>query len=369
MSVYRPRRRDGSFASPFFQYDFELSGRRFHGSTKKKTRREALEVERDSRILARDVGDETTIGGAFLRFWNEVGQHDRDSDTTFYRMENLQDGLTATLAESGTKPVLSAISADALARYVSRRRGIVGRHGKPLAPATVNRELQLLRRIMRRAANVWTHPLRIPAWKTLFLEEPEEHVVDIPPKVEELVLAAMRADFRPALQFLIMSGLREGSVLASPGGHGPLTPEAVDFDAGVLTVKTKSKKPGGRTLRLPITQAMMVLLANEIGKHPDAVFTYTSHAATQGRWRGHRYPITVTAFYKEFKRAAAAAGFPKLRPHDLRHTAGNRTLAATGNLRLTQKMLGHTRVSTTQRYTHPDLEALREAMELAHKKR
>lgn len=366
MSVYRPRKKDGGFASPFWHYDFQRGGRRFHGSTGKTTRREASEVEGRKKLAAKAAGDESTIAGAFGRFWLEVGQHDGDPDTTFYRLERLQDGLTAILGEAGQPAKLAGVTENEIARYVARRRAEKTRHGGTPAPATINRELQLLRRVMRRAANVWKHAIPLPSWKGLLLTEPEEHIVDVPPDVEERVLGNMREDFRPVARFLVMTGLREGSVLASPSGHGPLRPEAVDFEAGVITVKTKSRKPGGKTHRLPVPQAVKVLLANEIGKHPDAVFTYVAKATRDGRRHGRCYPITKTAFYSEFKRAADGAGYPDLRPHDLRHTAGNRVLAATGNMRLAQKVLGHSRISTTQKYTHPDLDAVREAMEAAH---
>jgi integrase len=367
VSVYRPRKKDGSFATPFWHYDFQRNGRRFHGSTGKTTERAAREIER-LRISEADRGlDETTIDGAFARFWREVGQHDRDSDTTFERLERLQDDIGRILGGRGRPTAMAAIDEDVLARYVAGRRVATTRQGKPLKPATINREVQLLRRVMRRATRVWKAILDLPDWSTALLEEPEEHVVDVPPAVEAAILANLREDFRPVVRFLVMTGLRVGSVVAG-AGYGPLRPDQVDFDTGLITVRMKSKKPEGRTLRLPITQAMKVLLANEIGRHPAAVFTYAARAARGGRRRAARYPITYTALYSAFKQAAADAGRPELRVHDLRHTAGNRMLAATGNLRITQNQLGHTRVTTTQRYTHPDVEALRAAMEAVHSK-
>jgi integrase len=365
MSVYRRRDAEGRQA-PLYTYDFWFNGRRFFGSTGRTSRKAAEEVERLKRAEAAIVVDEASIKGAFARFWLEVGCHDSDGDTTFYRLEALQDGLTAILAEAGKAANLSLITENELARYIAARRATIGRNGRCLSPASVNREIQILRRVMRRAVLAWKHDIRLPDWRQVLLGEPEEHVVDIADSIEVRILARMRADYRPALRFLVMSGLRTGSVLASPGGHGPLRPEAVDFEASVITVRMKSKKPGGRTLRLPMTLAMRVLIANEIDKHPDAIFTYARQRATPTERRGARVPITQSSFYSEFKSAAAAIGRPDLRPHDLRHTAANRLLGATGNLRLAQQQLGHTRVSTTQKYTHPDIAALRAGMEVTH---
>jgi len=47
------------------------------------------------------------------------------------------------------------------------------------------------------------------------------------------------------------------------------------------------------------------------------------------------------------KRAKAGASAPL---HDLRHTAGQRTLRATGNLKLVQTLLGHTEITTSAKF-------------------
>jgi integrase len=283
-------------------------------------------------------------------------------------MEKLQDGLDEILRASNKFDALGSITENELAQYVAQRRLDKTPQGKIIAPATVNREIQLLRRIMRRAVVVWKHTLALPDWKTVLLSEPEEHVVNIGRDLEQKIIERMRPDFRPAMRFLVMSGLRAGSVLLPRDGQGrgPLRPEHVDFDTGMIIVSSKSKRPGGKVMRIPITRAMKILLANELGNHADAVFTYEAARTEDGRIRGQRYPIAYGTFYHEFKIAAKEAGRSDLRPHDLRHTAATRTLMETGNMRLAQQQLGHTRLSTTERYTHPLVEDLRAALEAVH---
>jgi hypothetical protein len=91
------------------------------------------------------------------------------------------------------------------------------------------------------------------------------------------------------------------------------------------------------------------LLWAERGRHPEFVFTFIARKTrtcphTGQRYeRGQRCPITYygpsTQRRREWKKAGVDARF-----HDLRHTAGMRTLRGTGNLKTTQKLLGHTAI-------------------------
>lgn len=359
MSVYKPK------GSPYFHFDFQRSGRRFHGSTGCTARREAEAFERIEKKKAAAspkavTGEHTTITVAWARFWDEKGQHDAKSDTTFARMEALQDGLAKALRDRGRAALLMDIDADVIAAYVATRRGTKGRSKKLMSNASVNRELQILRRILRRASRVWKLPVQLPAWDELMLPEADERVIDISREVEADIIARMRPDFRAAARWLILTGLRASNAL-------PFDPANVDMSMGLVTVMQKSKRPGGRMHVLPITPAMAELLAAEMGHSPDAVFTYVARRTLDGRVRGQRYPLMPETFYNEFKLAAAAAGRPDLRPHDLRHVAGTRTLRASGgNLRAAQRHLGHSRISTTTKYAHYMLDELRAAMTAAH---
>lgn len=66
-------------------------------------------------------------------------------------------------------------------------------------------------------------------------------------------------------------------------------------------------------------------------------------------------PMTTTYARHFVKRAAQKAGiaeWERVSPHTFRHTCATELLRETGNLRLVQVALGHSSVSTTQRYTH-----------------
>lgn len=52
-----------------------------------------------------------------------------------------------------------------------------------------------------------------------------------------------------------------------------------------------------------------------------------------------------------------------LSPHCCRHTFATLSLAAGANLRTVQQLLGHTNIETTARYTHPDMQIMRAAVD------
>lgn len=343
MSVYKRR------CSETYSYDFEFQGTRYTGNTREPTRRKAEQFVADFRKSLKATGANTskplTFGATWSLYWEQVGKFHRNAVDTARSLEWLEKQI-------GKGTMIATISDAVVARLVAKRRG------EGVSPATVNREVnERLRGILKRAGDVWGQTVQKIQWKTHFLKEAQERIREASASEESTLMAKVRGDYAPALRFALLTGCRRAEIVA-------LEWRTVDFINRAITVIGK----GDKTRSIPMTNALRSLLLPLLDHKSVSVFTYMCRRPREGQVKGSRYPITKEGFKSEWRRTKLRAeklGVTDFKFHDTRHTAATRLVRATGNLKLAQKMLGHSDLATTSRYAHVTDADLRAGMEAA----
>ncbi|MQX79907.1 site-specific integrase [Sinorhizobium medicae] len=367
MSVYKPKN------SPYYHFDFQVAGVRYHGSTETANRREAEargKIERDKAKAAAKAsknasGGPLTLAVATGRYWSEVGERHANSETTWTDINRLVDYF-------GPTKLLSDISDDNVAKLVQWRRAqhAWGREQtkdenpmRLVSAATVNRSTTLvLKKIFTRAKRTWKYEFPIePSWRDHWLQEPKERVRELKATEGAAIELATRSDYRPIFDFVRATGLRLEECI--------LRWSEVDWQTGWITKTGK----GGRMVKTAITSTVRDILLPLRGHHPEFVFTYqaartrTGKASYkgdgEGRKKGDRYPITYSGLKTQWKRIRAKAKVEDFRFHDFRHDLATKLLRKTGNLKTVQKALSHADIKTTTRYAHVLDEEVAEALE------
>src|SRR5882724_8207771 len=156
------------------------------------------------------------------------------------------------LAFFGKATPLAAIRTRRVAEYRMARRATTSRLGRPLAPATVNREVALLRSILRMAL-AWDELERVPVFE-MTKEQGKQRYLALD-EITRLLAACAESRSRLLLAIVTVAlhtGLRKGELLR-------LIWERVDFARSVIALGRQTKSGKGRDV--PINQAVYGALA------------------------------------------------------------------------------------------------------------
>ena len=159
-----------------------------------------------------------------------------------------------------------------------------------------------------------------------------------------------------ALELLYGTGMRIGELVGLDLG---------DLDRGRRTVRVLGK--GAKERVVPYGVPAARALDRWIGQGRPALVGDATRAAADALFLGVRGGrLDQRTLRAALHRLTAQAGVPDLPPHGLRHSAATHVLAGGADLRSVQELLGHSSLSTTQRYTHVTPERLRAAFTQAH---
>lgn len=158
------------------------------------------------------------------------------------------------------------------------------------------------------------------------------------------------------LELLYATGMRVSELVNVPVKN-------VDMKMQYVIVMGKGSKermlPLGRTALHYLEHYLSVVRPQLLHGKPDVA----AELFVTG-WGG---PMTRERFYEIIVAYGKSAGISKrVTPHMLRHSFATHLLNNGTDLRIVQELLGHADISTTQIYTHLDVERLREVYDKTH---
>jgi len=232
------------------------------------------------------------------------------------------------------------------------RKYITERKEDGMAPATINRELSLLKSILYAAEYdglIASNPIRGRRVKKLEENNSREKtILNLKLQDNDLrqLVECAAPHLKPILKIALITGMRRGEILKMQW-------KDINFRLGTIRIpKENSKSKKERVI--PIDSILFNVL-DSIEKKGDYVF--------MNNWSGKRRKNVNDAFRTACKRAGIESGRKKgLTFHDLRHLAAYR-LVKSMDIMAAAKILGHADVKMTMRYCHPSDKDMRLGIE------
>jgi integrase len=214
------------------------------------------------------------------------------------------------------------------------------------APASANRLVVMMRYIFNLAIR-WSIPgIKMnPASGVRLLEENNKRERFLTKSEVESLYAQLLHSENPMLQYivsmLIFTGARRHEVL-----------DARWEDINLLAQSWRIPiSKSGKARHVPLSGGVIELL-QRVPRLPHCPYVFANPNT--------RKPY-VSIFYS-WNTARTNAGIPEVRIHDLRHSFASFLINAGRSLYEVQKILGHSQISTTQRYAHLSSETLLDAV-------
>lgn len=356
--------------SPFWQYDFAIAGRRERGSTRERTAAKAAAYVEGRKAVMRKTLAEEAMGiaapkarpiglyEACDRYEAHLGKADK---TTQLQIGN----LCALLCPDGRDRMLRDIGTADFADYRATRGLSTTRRGTMVTAATINREVELARRVWLYAAGLDLDVGKMPNWSKVIIKSAEcRRNRELRSDEEQRLFAALRRinpDLALMAEFAMLTGQRKRAVVR-------LRWSDINFALGEARFELKTRGEHKRINVVPLSSRMLDII-KQFEKVGPYVFTYVCQRAAPRRGdrptrvKGERFPFSVQGWTRQWRAALNEADVQDFRWHDLRHTAASRLLRTVPNLKMVQELLGHCSIDQTARYAHINKEGLREALE------
>jgi integrase len=246
---------------------------------------------------------------------------------------------------------LAEINPGLVRKYVTERKE------DGMSPATINRELSLLKTILYAAEAdgiIGSNPIRGRRLKKLEEANSREKIIlemKLTDSHLQRLIDCAAEHFKPILEIALITGMRRGEILKMKW-------KDIDFRLGTIRIPKENSKSKKERI-IPVDSVLYKIL-DSIERKAEYVF--------MNDWTGGRRQDIREAFTAACKRAEIPCGRKDgLTFHDLRHVAAY-NLAKVTDIVTASKILGHSSIQMTMRYVHPTDTDKREAIEKVSEK-
>lgn len=290
-----------------------IEGERFCQSTGTSNRRKAERIEQQFREEINDRRHRTPQINPDISFGALAARFIADGISTQYSVDRLQH-LLPFFADIPVRDINQSLTRKyRQERYAAR---------KSLKPATVNRDLSVLRRVLNWGVEEGIITLN-PLGKLRLERERRTKRPVMSVREEQILNAHAPVHLQRIILCALDTGMRRGEILTQQW-------EDVDFDNRILHV-SHSKTPEGESRVVPLTGRLYDMLTT-FRRERGTIFTYSppkrhseanDHEASNSS-AGDPIKIVKTTWAGSLRRA----GLRHFRFHDLRHTANTRLMLA-----------------------------------------
>ncbi len=319
MSLYK--REDSSI----WWIRFTHKGKRVQQSSGTSERIKAEEFEAK---LRSSLWEQDRLGAKPVYQWNDAvvrylseTKHKASQVSDIYHLRWLDKYLNGIELQTIRRDLLDKISAEKLAQGVEN--------------STVNRVMEVVRIILRKACNEWEWIDRVPAVR--MLPEPIKRVRWLTRDEADMLIADLPPHLADMARFSLETGLRRSNVTGLQWSQVDLARKT----AWIHPDEAKARK----AIPVPLSNVAVEVLRKQTGKHQTNVFTYNGKTVHQ---------VNTKAWHKALKRV----GIENFRWHDLRHTWASWHIQEGTPLYVLQELGGWSKPDMVQKYAHLSSEHL-----------
>lgn len=223
--------------------------------------------------------------------------------------------------------------------------------GKLLAPATVNRELACLKKIINRLVREEVLASN-PVSKVKFFNEDNQQTRALSYSEEKLYLMACSQPLQDFAVLMLETGMR-------PDEIRNLKASDVDLEKGYLEIRKGKTKAAQR--RIPLTERAFGIFESRL-RNSESDYVFPSE-------RSGNEDVPLVKLNNAHYGALRRSNVVRFRLYDLRHTFATRQAEAGTDLVTLASLLGHSRLEMVMRYAHPSENHKIEAMKRMEAKR